>query len=61
MIGMREGTFETAVLVKGEIIDIYRWYTEEEAIEGHAGVCRKILGREPRPEDGWREKRIAAG
>jgi hypothetical protein len=61
MVGMRPGTFETAVLVKGEMIDIYRWYTEEEAVEGHAATCHAILGRDPRPEDGWLEKRVAAG
>lgn len=61
MVGMRPGTFETGVLVKGEMIDLYRWYTEEEAVEGHAEICAKVLGRDPRPEDEWREKRIAAG
>lgn len=55
---VRGGTFETAVLVQGDIIDLYRWYSEEEAFEGHAGTCRKVLGREPRPEDGYRQRII---
>jgi hypothetical protein len=55
------GVFETAVLVKGEIIDRMRWRTETEAFEGHASFCQTVLGREPRPEDGWREKRIHHG
>jgi hypothetical protein len=61
MVGMRPGTFETGVLVKGEMIDLYRWHSEEEAVAGHAEICRAILGREPRPEDGWLEKRVEAG
>jgi hypothetical protein len=61
MLALRPGTFETAVMVKGEMIDMYRWHSEAEAVEGHAETCRKVLGREPRPEDGWVEKRIAAG
>lgn len=55
---VRGGTFETGVLVKGELIDMYRWYSEEDAIEGHGEICRKVLGRSPRPEDGWLQKRI---
>lgn len=51
--------FETAVLVKGEIIDMYRWHTEEEAFEGHAATCRAVLGREPRPEEGIIDQIVA--
>ena len=52
--------FETAYLVNGEIVDKFRWASLEGALEGHRMVCIELLGREPRPEDGWVEKRIAA-
>ena len=48
--------FETALLDdKGGVVEMDRWYTEEGAIEGHAEMCRKHFGRDPRPEDGHRE------
>lgn len=53
--------FETAYLVNGEVVDKFRWASLEGALAGHAMVCQELLGRPPRPEDGWAEKRIAAG
>lgn len=51
--------FETMVLDDGDaeagrprgIVDgAFRWTSEEEAIEGHARLCREHLGRDPRPD-----------
>jgi hypothetical protein len=48
--------FETATFDNGKLIDKYRWVTEEDALEGHAQLCRDFLKREPRPEDGYLQK-----
>lgn len=54
--------FETAVLRHGQIDHdlTLRSSSEQEALGVHAAYCRNYLEREPRPEDGYVEARIAA-
>lgn len=44
--------FETALIVNGNLEDMWRSSTEEQALLTHEAICLIHLGREPRPEDG---------
>jgi hypothetical protein len=50
--------FETARIRNGEVEEAFLSNTEEEALEKHNTVCTVALGREARPEDGFRQKVI---
>lgn len=47
--------FETAKIRDGKVVTKHRWHTEAEALAGHRWMCLDVLGREPQPEDQYRE------
>jgi hypothetical protein len=50
--------FETAFMENGHIEEVYASSSEALALEQHRDACRLYLGRDPRPEDGFRDRII---
>lgn len=46
--------YESGVFDHGSsvAVDLVPWPSEEAAVAGHALLCRELLGRDARPEDG---------